>query len=112
GSPAVPSAQNVSQRGGSSLVLYLIPRTAVLGALLWTGYPGGAVAPPSRGQSLAHPRPPSRPRGPFRLGRTLAPGRADPRPRPPAHASGEARGVGRSPAYSARPQSRFPWAVW
>jgi hypothetical protein len=26
------------------LVLYLIPRTAVLGALLWTGYLGGAVA--------------------------------------------------------------------
>ena len=26
------------------LVLYLIPRTAFLGALLWTGYLGGAVA--------------------------------------------------------------------
>jgi hypothetical protein len=26
------------------LVLYLIPRTAVLGAVLWTGYLGGAVA--------------------------------------------------------------------
>ena len=26
------------------LALYLIPRTAVLGALLWTGYLGGAVA--------------------------------------------------------------------
>ncbi len=26
------------------LLLYLVPRTAVLGALLWTGYLGGAVA--------------------------------------------------------------------
>ena len=26
------------------LVLYLIPRTAVLGAVLWTGYFGGAIA--------------------------------------------------------------------
>jgi hypothetical protein len=26
------------------LVAYLIPRTAVLGALLWTGYLGGAIA--------------------------------------------------------------------
>jgi hypothetical protein len=26
------------------LVLYLVPRTAALGALLWTGYLGGAVA--------------------------------------------------------------------
>ena len=26
------------------LILYLIPRTAVLGAILWTGYLGGAVA--------------------------------------------------------------------
>ena len=29
---------------GMSLVLYLIPRTSVLGAVLWTGYLGGAVA--------------------------------------------------------------------
>lgn len=28
----------------ASLVLYLIPRTSVLGAVLWTGYLGGAVA--------------------------------------------------------------------
>ena len=27
-----------------SLILYLIPRTAALGALIWTGYLGGAVA--------------------------------------------------------------------
>jgi DoxX-like protein len=26
------------------LVLYLLPRTSVLGALLWTGYLGGAIA--------------------------------------------------------------------
>ncbi|MBV9493990.1 MAG: DoxX family protein [Acidobacteria bacterium] len=26
------------------LILYLIPRTSILGALLWTGYLGGAVA--------------------------------------------------------------------
>jgi hypothetical protein len=26
------------------LILYLVPRTAVLGAILWTGYLGGAVA--------------------------------------------------------------------
>jgi hypothetical protein len=26
------------------LVVYLIPRTAVLGAILWTGYLGGAIA--------------------------------------------------------------------
>src|SRR5439155_21001041 len=26
------------------LVLYLVPRTSVLGAVLWTGYLGGAVA--------------------------------------------------------------------
>ena len=26
------------------LVLYLVPRTAVLGAVLWTGYLGGAIA--------------------------------------------------------------------
>jgi hypothetical protein len=26
------------------LVLYIVPRTAVLGALLWTGYLGGAIA--------------------------------------------------------------------
>lgn len=26
------------------LILYVVPRTAVLGALLWTGYLGGAVA--------------------------------------------------------------------
>jgi DoxX-like protein len=34
------------------LVLYLVPRTAVLGAVLWTGYLGGAVATHVR---LAHP---------------------------------------------------------
>ena len=28
----------------ASLVLYLIPRSSVLGAVLWTGYLGGAVA--------------------------------------------------------------------
>ena len=28
----------------SCLVVYLVPRTAVLGAVLWTGYLGGAVA--------------------------------------------------------------------
>ncbi len=26
------------------LILYLVPRTAILGALLWTGYLGGAIA--------------------------------------------------------------------
>lgn len=26
------------------LILYLLPRTAILGAILWTGYLGGAVA--------------------------------------------------------------------
>ena len=26
------------------LILYVVPRTAILGALLWTGYLGGAVA--------------------------------------------------------------------
>ena len=26
------------------LILYLVPRTAVLGAVLWTGYLGGAIA--------------------------------------------------------------------
>ncbi len=26
------------------LVLYVVPRTAVLGAILWTGYLGGAIA--------------------------------------------------------------------
>jgi hypothetical protein len=26
------------------LVIYLVPRTAVLGAILWTGYLGGAIA--------------------------------------------------------------------
>jgi hypothetical protein len=30
--------------GAVSLLLYVIPRTAVLGALLWTAYLGGAVA--------------------------------------------------------------------
>jgi hypothetical protein len=30
------------------LALYLIPRTAVLGAVLWTGYLGGAIATPVR----------------------------------------------------------------
>lgn len=34
------------------LVLYLLPRTSVLGALLWTGYLGGAVATHVR---LLHP---------------------------------------------------------
>jgi len=34
------------------LVLYLLPRTAVLGAVLWTGYLGGAVATHVR---LGHP---------------------------------------------------------
>ena len=34
------------------LVLYLVPRTAVLGAVLWTGYLGGAVAAHLR---LDHP---------------------------------------------------------
>ena len=29
---------------GALLFLYLVPRTAVLGAVLWTGYLGGAVA--------------------------------------------------------------------
>jgi hypothetical protein len=28
----------------ASLVLYLVPRTSILGAVLWTGYLGGAVA--------------------------------------------------------------------
>lgn len=27
-----------------SLVIYLVPRTALVGAVLWTGYLGGAVA--------------------------------------------------------------------
>ena len=27
-----------------SLILYLIPRTAIFGAIIWTGYLGGAVA--------------------------------------------------------------------
>jgi DoxX-like protein len=36
------------------LALYLIPRTAVLGAVLWTGYLGGAVASHVRvGDALA-----------------------------------------------------------
>jgi hypothetical protein len=26
------------------LIAYLIPRTAILGAVLWTGYLGGAIA--------------------------------------------------------------------
>jgi hypothetical protein len=26
------------------LILYIVPRTAVLGAVLWTGYLGGAIA--------------------------------------------------------------------
>ncbi|AKU92576.1 DoxX family protein [Vulgatibacter incomptus] len=30
--------------GLACLVLYLIPRTAILGAVLWTGYFGGAIA--------------------------------------------------------------------
>lgn len=34
------------------LVLYLVPRTSVLGAMLWTGYFGGAVAAHAR---IAHP---------------------------------------------------------
>jgi hypothetical protein len=34
------------------LALYLIPRTAVLGAILWTGYLGGAVATHVR---IGHP---------------------------------------------------------
>ena len=34
------------------LALYLIPRTAVLGAILWTGYLGGAVATHVR---ISHP---------------------------------------------------------
>jgi hypothetical protein len=37
-----------------SLALYLYPRTAVLGAILWTGYFGGAVATHVRlGEGLA-----------------------------------------------------------
>jgi hypothetical protein len=34
------------------IVLYLVPRTAVLGAILWTGYLGGAVATHVR---IGHP---------------------------------------------------------
>ena len=34
------------------LVLYLVPRTAILGAVLWTGYLGGAIATHLR---LDHP---------------------------------------------------------
>lgn len=34
------------------LILYLIPRTAILGAILWTGYLGGAIATHVR---LDHP---------------------------------------------------------
>lgn len=34
------------------LLLYLVPRTSVIGALLWTGYLGGAVATHVR---LSHP---------------------------------------------------------
>ena len=30
--------------GLACLILYLVPRTAVLGAILWTGYLGGAIA--------------------------------------------------------------------
>ena len=30
------------------LVLYLVPRTSVMGAILWTGYLGGAIATHSR----------------------------------------------------------------
>jgi hypothetical protein len=38
--------------GAVCLVLYLIPRTAPLGAVLWTGYFGGAIAVQLR---LGHP---------------------------------------------------------
>ena len=34
------------------LILYLVPRTAVVGAILWTGYLGGAVATHVR---IGHP---------------------------------------------------------
>jgi len=33
------------------LVLYLVPRTALLGAVLWTGYLGGAIATHVRAES-------------------------------------------------------------
>jgi hypothetical protein len=33
------------------LVLYLVPRTTVLGAVLWTGYLGGAIATHVRAES-------------------------------------------------------------
>ena len=41
-SPDVVFALGVIQ--AACLVVYLIPRTAVLGAVLWTGYLGGAIA--------------------------------------------------------------------
>lgn len=33
------------------LILYLVPRTSVLGAVLWTGYLGGAIATHVRAES-------------------------------------------------------------
>jgi hypothetical protein len=54
---AAPAVEGTAQLGWQSssvlligliealcLVAYLVPRTAVLGALLWTGYLGGAIA--------------------------------------------------------------------
>jgi hypothetical protein len=37
-------AQPIGILAAVLLVLYLVPRTAVFGALLWTGYLGGAIA--------------------------------------------------------------------
>jgi hypothetical protein len=69
--------------GAVCLVLYLIPRTAPIGALLWTGYFGGAIVTHLRvGDPATHPHPVSDLRVGADLGRPLPPRPAHPcRPR-------------------------------
>lgn len=38
------SISSLGAIGLACLILYLLPRTAILGAILWTGYLGGAIA--------------------------------------------------------------------
>jgi len=54
------------------LAVYLVPRTAILGAVLWTGYLGGHCHPCARRQPALHAHPLSDLRRGAAVGRPLA----------------------------------------
>ena len=66
GYPRAPSS--ASACSAVLLIAYLVPRSAVLGAILWTGYLGGAVATMFASKPAVQPRAFSRPTSPRSCG--------------------------------------------